>query len=62
MYCKVSCYFLLICFLFVFVFLIRYVIILFYFNDVEEGGEIVFFMVDNVIFSMEVRFLWGVSF
>lgn len=32
----------------------RYIIILYYLNDVEEGGEIVFLVVDNVIFDMVV--------
>lgn len=58
---KVSCHLLSIRFLFVLVSLVRYVTILFYLNDVEEGGETAFPMADNVTLSMEVRFSRGVS-
>lgn len=58
---KVSCHLSSIRFLFVLVSLIRYVTILFYLNDVEEGGETAFPMADNVTLSMEVRFSRGVS-
>ena len=56
---KVSCH--LSSIRFVLVSLIRYVTILFYLNDVEEGGETAFPMADNVTLSMEVRFSRGVS-
>lgn len=36
-------------------FFYRYIIVLYFLNDVEEGGEIVFLVVDNVIFSLEVK-------
>ena len=58
---KVICHLSSIRFLFVLVSLIRYVTILFYLNDVEEGGETAFPMADNVTLSMEVRFSRGVS-
>ena len=61
MHCKVSCHLSSIRFLFVLVSFIRYVTILFYLNDVEEGGETAFPMADNVTLSMEVRFSRGVS-
>lgn len=32
-----------------YILLYRFIIIFYYFNDVEEGGEIVFLLVDNFI-------------
>ena len=41
------------------IFVFRYMTILFYLNDVQEGGDTAFVVADNETISVEVCMLWN---